>query len=797
MSDNKKNLSSKILNILSLPEIAAWQIADDRLVQAASIVAGLPALQRGAVWKTQQVEEIWDSLIQGFPVGAFLVSPIIGAKDLGTAKQKYQEEGISESTHYLLDGQQRATAIALGYLDLWRDGRADDDKVKGALWVDLAVPPQKRDVEFVFRALTKAHPWGYMRDYQRPTLHLKQTREWLYAYSIASGHHDQKISEILLKDAWPWDAIAPIPVALLIRAAKEAPADIAKQGALILKYLTKTTFWNVADAGVQNLWHCEQQASVKQALESPTSELFSRFKLLMEAIENLQSVYGIPVQILDINKRTMPDDGQEQNERADPVETLFVRINSKVTPLQGEELIYSMLKAAWSNAPIEIEKIRHKMLTPSRLVLFCARLVLARYRTSEAKLPSAPSVRDFRRLMRGLDRNHKTFSDDLKGFISGGASGGIQGGILFEKAHEFLTVGEYSLPPVLATELAQQAPEVFFLLLRWLDLLHIKGSDAFNISDDRRQKALGFLTALAWFSPDRGASAVLRLWADLNNSSEIDIDHFFDSRRFGKLLKIDERGVLPMIPLISPDDLKLIIERRVLENIENQKSDLWGNWDIWKGFSETLPEQVRTLFQAHLENQSEDIYKGTWHKFISTKLWSNHSVLLYAQRHWMIKWFNDFDPSQPECLEDKNRPWDYDHIHPQNFLQNDSGNPYHNIPQIIKVWHRSIGNLRAWPLEANRADSDSMPSNKLTEFRLSNIERRYYMNSESDLRNASFIADDWLAWQASALDQSDFYYLLKESDQRVALIRAITTRFVRIYNEWYQSLRIAELMRGD
>ena len=269
----------------------------------------------------------------------------------------------------------------------------------------------------------------------------------------------------------------------MIRAAKEAPSDIDKQCELILEQLKKTVFWKVADAGVQSLWCREQQESVKQALEwhrgqqfsakqaieIPTSELFSRFKMLMAAIENLLCSYGIPVQILDINRHTMSDDGLEQNERPDPVETLFVRINSKGTPLQGEELIYSMLKAAWSEAPAEIEKIRHKMITPSRLVLFCARLVLARHRTSESKLPSAPSVRDFRRLMRGLDLNHKTFSEDLKGFISGVSSGGVQGSVLFEKAHEFLTVGEYALPPVLATDLAQQAPEVFFLLLRWLD----------------------------------------------------------------------------------------------------------------------------------------------------------------------------------------------------------------------------------------------------------------------------------------------------------------------------------------
>jgi len=309
---------SKSLKVLTLAEIAAWQIADARLVQAgpadAAIVAGLPALQRGAVWKVQQVEEVWDSLVQGFPVGAFLVSPVNDAKRLGSAALKYQEDGIPENTHYLLDGQQRATAIALGHLDLWRDGRSDTEQAKGALWVDLAPPPHKRDVEFVFRALTKAHPWGYTRDYQRPTLHLKQIREWLNAFSMATGRQDQKISDIRLKDAWPWDAISPIPFAFLLLADKEAAPD--KQVEFILEQLNKTAFWSGGDSSNRDLRHLEQQASVMQALTNPKNELFLRFQMLMADIRKLQGSYGVPVQILDINRHNSSHDRAENNEKS-------------------------------------------------------------------------------------------------------------------------------------------------------------------------------------------------------------------------------------------------------------------------------------------------------------------------------------------------------------------------------------------------------------------------------------------------------------------------------------------------
>lgn len=41
-----------------------------------TMVAALPALQRAAVWNVKQIEELWDSMLRQFPIGAFIVSPI-------------------------------------------------------------------------------------------------------------------------------------------------------------------------------------------------------------------------------------------------------------------------------------------------------------------------------------------------------------------------------------------------------------------------------------------------------------------------------------------------------------------------------------------------------------------------------------------------------------------------------------------------------------------------------------------------------------------------------------------------
>ncbi|WP_031599584.1 DUF262 domain-containing protein [Ferrovum myxofaciens] len=58
-------------HLLTLPEIAAWQIAYPP-AKVGPIVATLPALQRGAVWKVKQIEELWDSILRRFPIGAFV-----------------------------------------------------------------------------------------------------------------------------------------------------------------------------------------------------------------------------------------------------------------------------------------------------------------------------------------------------------------------------------------------------------------------------------------------------------------------------------------------------------------------------------------------------------------------------------------------------------------------------------------------------------------------------------------------------------------------------------------------------
>ena len=73
----------------SLSEISQWPEKKE---------VSLPQVQRGFVWRPFQIENLWDSQLRGYPVGAFVLSP-------------KSDNGSFE----MLDGQQRATAICLGF----------------------------------------------------------------------------------------------------------------------------------------------------------------------------------------------------------------------------------------------------------------------------------------------------------------------------------------------------------------------------------------------------------------------------------------------------------------------------------------------------------------------------------------------------------------------------------------------------------------------------------------------------------------------------------------------------------
>jgi len=810
--------------LLTLPEIAAWQVAQ-RPAKAGSIVAALPALQRGAVWKVKQVEELWDSLLRRFPVGSFVIAPPNQAMKQQGFKLQSDQAGMPPPTHLLLDGQQRATGIALGFYDIWSHTL---ENAPSALWIDLAPPPDSREADLIFRVLTRAHPWGYKRSKPDETLPAHQIRAALAAFRAANKLPTARPEELQLQQTWPWDAEAPVPFALLVAAVSSHPDNANEAKAAAWRQIENLPMFSKADRpegmsdDAYNKWQ-KQCQSVRDAFENKNHDLAYRLDFVLQRLQDLlnpETAYRIPALPLDLQSAAQSagnEDVASMNAVApvdaakkDPLELLFVRINSAGTPLQGEELIYSMLKAAWPDAADFINKLDHKPALPSRIAMLCVRLVLARRQKPDVgrrlSPPPTPGIDEFRRLVRDQNPQQPNFFADLQDFIRNEAND------LFTKAWNFLTAKPYALLPVLAVELAQKSADVYFLLLRWLDRLDTEAYE--KINDEIHRRTLGFLTAVAWFAPDHN-KACSAIWHDLQTDDRIGA--FFNSEQFKKTCRRDQRLNLRMIPLPSVEELELACKKHVIggdpgsrETIKKDDSTIWSKWNWYESFANRMAgKEVAVKWSEWLVPENgvlEDDYapdevirQVTSH--FADRLYESRQVLLYAQRDWLKTWYPHFDPSQPETMEDHNRPWDYDHILPQNLLHSESGNSRRNIPQLIWDWCGSIGNLRSWPLEANRSDSDTSPTVKMEQ--VSAEEQLYGMTVPVDERKASFVHEDidWPHWlecvpmneDGETVENRRYLALRDYHDYRKSLIKAIVLRFIELYRAWYDELRIDKL----
>ena len=101
---------------LNLRDVASWQfpaLATDSQGQRhrPPVLAGLPSLQRGAVWRPNQVELLWDYILRGFPIGSLVVTRLLKRQVTRSGAHTSSHEKYDnlpwgdEYDHHLLDGQ--------------------------------------------------------------------------------------------------------------------------------------------------------------------------------------------------------------------------------------------------------------------------------------------------------------------------------------------------------------------------------------------------------------------------------------------------------------------------------------------------------------------------------------------------------------------------------------------------------------------------------------------------------------------------------------------------------------------
>ena len=311
----------------------------------------LPAVQRGKVWNAARCATLWDSILRGYAIGSMSV--------------KFDPKLNGESGGYdLLDGQQRTTAVCLGYAAYPPDPgtREGAELSNSILWLDL-YPEDSGDCKFYFYVTTASQPWGYARatdETKNIRLRFPEVKEMLGSNALKWHNENEKPYPCEL---WPKEAKIPVPFSLLREyLTDDGCKQTTVKGFVDWCYETKAAdkdkwSWN----WLIGMSKCEA-GEIKQEI--------------VDAVQNLEK-YRILIQ----------DAGRVSEE---DVALYFTRIGKGGVVPSNEELAYSVLKVRLGEGGglfrEGIEEALHELGLdrPSRMASMVVRYCLSR-EESESK----------------------------------------------------------------------------------------------------------------------------------------------------------------------------------------------------------------------------------------------------------------------------------------------------------------------------------------------------------------------------------------------------------------------------
>lgn len=809
-------------NSFSITEIAAWALPAASGLAKSELHVELPALQRGSVWPARQVEGLWDSLVRGFPIGCFILSepqPHLGTKEFRTQGRANEVAARTSAGHLLLDGQQRATAIATAFVDPWGNPAYARGDAEFVLWIDLEPPPQSGKSDHAFRLLTRSHPWGYQRSDEAERLSTTARRLAMLAYEQSAICADQKAlifrpGHLSLEFAWPHDARTPVPMPLILSAIRDLPRETDDEAIWqavrkeVTDLLGKTMDWIGGGSGRTGERFVTGSA-LNEKLCAPTPYMAQLLRGLRRLVHDTDDGVRIPAQWLPSEHLAGIPQGEITADREDPVLTLFVRINTAGVQPNGEELTYSILKSVMPECRKGIEELSRKFMPPPRMVLLLSTLTLATLssRQREDIPPAFPDVNRFRRLVQGVDPGMPNFRDTLRTLLQGDEAKAV-----VEAAYRLLVINPnkpderpFRLLPLQAARIAQNDEQALLLLFMWIRSRAHQSDTWLGIGEAEHRRLVGLMCVLSWFhATDRNTATNRRQYL---------------TRLWSQRERLHEEGILagltepianlpgPILPLPPPAILTAGIERCVTgHGFGGYDTTLWREWNFWANLQTRLDDiesasnwYTRAIKKIGDESEAQvsERREASWQTLVS-RTTRNTELVLYAQRQYLAKWYPEFDPTSPTQLQDTEQPWDLDHIHPQNYVQG-----VNNIPPIIKAWHSTIGNVRAWPSEINRAQHDLDPASKLKVPNSQEI-ANYDVMTSAVLCAASAVRtppNDWAQSHPGTTAGAPHHYLrnyypdthAQYQPNRQALVRAITARYVDLYAGWYKELGVKQL----
>ena len=268
------------------------------------------------------------------------------------------------------------------------------------------------------------------------------------------------------------------------------------------------------------------------------------------------------------------------------------------------------------------------------------------------------------------------------------------------------------------------APEIMFMLLYRVYI----SKDRFVLESDLHRRMLGIVTMFTWL----GKGETLRDYSKLLRNifpalTRLDTERFWSWETVQRAkLEYEEQQVL----------LDVLSKKQFTKKINNLLN-IRGN-----------------------SKQAEIDRLGTELNFFK-KLAFEKDLLLFCQRKFLYKYFDE----KMFMLDDTNMPFDYDHLFPQSYIKRKKG-----IRKTLKDWYNSIGNLRAWPYEMNKGDSDRPPYEKLKD---KNVLRMSCCSNE---------------WKNNTIDSSN------TKSKWIEVYKLIMKRNLNLCKTWYDEFLIDNLL---
>lgn len=653
------------IRVVSLRQWLDWAAGN----KAQEWQVSLPMIQRGFVWKPAQIFELWDTLLQGLPIGALLVSELgKNVKSIPLTGQTAAIEAAGGSLG-LVDGQQRTLAMLAGW------PLPAGTPISHRLWVDFADTPRSGE-HFRMRVTTRNQPFGFARDNPNSKLSLAERRkaqtEWLTTQPESAQSQSYQLPDFQGTRPWCNQPSLPLDLRDLMQWWHEFnDARVWKHK--VLEHLKAQKAPSIDSTSIWASLGTKHQTLVEQRID--------------EFATGLKRIHAAQIPLIRLDNGLFTTEFHDTTEP--PLALLFKRIGSNATPLSDHDYVYAILKHLRPEVHEMVTRLHgHRggsdqasvasLMSPTGLAMSALRLAAAAWSPGEKEPrtdPVNPSKEQFHRLIK-----REGFLDSLLPLLTENQM--KRWFDLTLQCLEYRNGADPGLPRHALPCLSRQLVQVL-LRLSQAGYLETHGTSR----DEARRRDILRLVLYWWLcvhDQNKASLVAYRIIAE-DTSHEDDIGQ--------KIMKAIVQASAGHA-LHSPTSLS---QRPELTDTPANLSSAKA-----RGESRFFPKPDDTADRLLCE------FWRRWHA-----PWNHrHSILLWLQRSYVARL-----PGDPIARRDEDTPYDYDHILPANdwsgWTGAKPGARFIDYCEQAGVIGNSIGNIRVWGSSDNRSDGAASPARKL------------------------------------------------------------------------------------